>query len=68
MGGWKGSGWIGGVGRNGGSRESSGKVVYSDVLAFREGVSGKVGKVEVGSDLLCTDSEGKEGVKALEFV
>ena len=68
MGGWEGSGGIRGVGRSGSGCESPGKVVYSDVLAFRKGVSGEVGEVEVGSDLLGTDSEGEEGVKVLEFI
>ena len=43
-------------------------MVYSDVLTFREGVGGGVGEVEVGGDLLCSDGEGEECVKALEFI
>ena len=51
MSGWEGSWGIGGVGGSGGGRESPGKVVYLDVLAFREGLRGGVGEVKVGSHL-----------------
>ena len=43
-------------------------MVHSNVLTFREGVGGGVCEVEVGGDLLGSDSEREEGVKALEFI
>ena len=66
--GWEGNGGIGCVVRGSGGREGAGEVVHPDILAFRKGVGGGVGEIEVGGDLLRIDSEGEEGVKALEFI